>query len=301
MGDSQWPFIGHQQFGQTALRLLTEGTWPSVSLFQGPSHIGKRSIATWIVQWSLCAEKKKPCLQCTSCRAVNEQRHPNVFLLDGEESSISIDAVRTLQQHLHIRHDQSRWIIVNAAEKLTESAANSLLKLLEDPPQNVFFIFITHQPGQIPLTVRSRLSTFMLRPAHHSDVPSEDRQLLAAADGRIGRLETWKKDPSILRQQQEYAEEFCLGLTQHSWKKAPEDIEERLEVEMHILRQLLFQHLGIRRTLPWSIPSELIDRAQQLIPFDRLLDALQRYHQRYNFLNTNVAPRNVYEDLHQRF
>lgn len=301
MADTQWPFIGHQKFGQVALRLLQRGEWPTTALLQGPANIGKQSIAFWILQTSLCQEKNGPCGRCASCRMITERQHPQVTIIDGSEGSISIEQVRTLQQQLHIRHAESRWVVLLMAERLTESAANSLLKVLEDPPQQVYFLLTSNQPGRIPATVRSRLSSFYLRPATAEDVPASERQLLMAVDGRVGMMEAWRHDPSALRQQQEYAEDFCRGIIDHQWAKVSEDVPERLAVEVSVLRQLLYAHVGLRRPTPWTITDDLLEKAHQRLSFEQLVYALQRYDQRHQYLTTNVAPRNVYEDLHQSF
>lgn len=301
MGDTQWPFIGHQQFGQVALRLLKQGAWPATAILQGPANIGKQTIAFWILQKSFCQEKNSPCGRCRACRMVTERQHPRLMILDGSEGAISIEQVRELQQQLSIRHTERRWVVILMAESLTEAAANSLLKVLEDPPRNVNFLLTSNQPGRIPATVRSRLSSFYLRPATADDVPASDRQLLLAVDGRVGIMEAWRKDPTALQIQQAYAEDFCRGIVHGQWVKATEAIPERLAVEVAVLRQLLYTHVGIRRPMPWNLSDDFLEQAHQHLSFEQLVSALLRYDQRQQYLITNVAPRNVYEDLHQSF
>jgi DNA polymerase III gamma/tau subunit len=184
---------------------------------------------------------------------------------------------------------------------MTEAAANSVLKVFEEPPEHVLILATSDRPGMIPATVRSRMQQYFLRPISKQDVTAEDRSALLAAEGRIGLVQEWKASPDLLRQQQQYAEEFLQSLLGEQHPPITEAIEERLDVEAMVVRTLLFQQLGIRRPLPWTLSPEVVDRVQQRLPFATLVHALDAYHQRHIYFLTNVSPRNVYEDLHQRF
>ena len=301
MGTDQWPFIGHQQFGQIAIRLQDEGRWPSVVLLRGPAHIGKRAIAMWLAQRSLCQSTQRPCGVCSSCQAVTEQRHPSVHVVDGEVGSISIDTVRAIQQGVRIKSQGVRVILLLNIEQVTESAANSLLKLLEEPPERVHIIATTARPGMLPDTLRSRMQQFYLRTISVRDVPAEDRSRIIAAEGRIGIVEEWKSNPELLRQEQGYIDDFLQFLQGKQRAGIGDEFERRLELEADVLRQLFFQHVGIRRSVAWEVAPDVLASISQRLTFQHILSALNRYQQRSAYLLTNVSPRNVYEDLHQQF
>lgn len=131
--------------------------------------------------------------------------HPDFRLLErlekpagGLARNISVDQVRGLGQMLGVTPSLSPWraIVIDAADDLEASAANALLKMLEEPPANTLFLLVAHAPGRLLPTIRSRcrrldfdpLAADVMTPLLATLVPgSQDPELVALAAGSPGR------------------------------------------------------------------------------------------------------------------
>lgn len=147
-----------QPYQQQLNTLLQNNRLAHGLLFAGPSGVGKTDLANWLVAALLCTETKKPCGQCKSCLLRAAGSHSDLLITDNSGSSIGVDAVRQLSQFMHGRaqQQQNKVVLLAQAEKLTEAAANALLKTLEEPPQNSFLILLTQASTTLPATLLSR-------------------------------------------------------------------------------------------------------------------------------------------------
>jgi DNA polymerase-3 subunit delta' len=99
------------------------------------------------------------CGKCLSCKLIREGNHPDVRVVSPDGLSIKINQVRGIQHDMSYkpRYDKGfRITILENAERMTQEAQNSFLKLLEEPPRNVVFILVTGNPQGLLPTVRSR-------------------------------------------------------------------------------------------------------------------------------------------------
>ena len=99
------------------------------------------------------------CGKCLSCMLIREGNHPDIAVVSPDGLSIKINQVRGIQHDMSYtpRYDKGfRVTILENAEKMTQEAQNSFLKLLEEPPRNVVFILVTGNPLGLLPTVRSR-------------------------------------------------------------------------------------------------------------------------------------------------
>jgi DNA polymerase-3 subunit delta' len=154
---------------------------PPVLLLSGPHGIGKSAFARSLAQALLCASDtagREPCGDCPGCRLFASDNHPDFRALEplaaGEEENggpveeggkaksaarwIKVDAVRALSAFLALTsHLGGRKIVlIDPAERLHPSAANALLKTLEEPGGNTQFLLVAAEPARMPATVRSR-------------------------------------------------------------------------------------------------------------------------------------------------
>ncbi len=156
-------------------------------LFKGTKGIGKLNLAINFAQSLLCQHPEGSdfaCGECPSCHWFEQDSHPDFRLLqpemlslEGEESEdvkpvsgkkpskqISVDQVRGLVDFIGLSAHQGgrRVVVIHPAEAMNTNAANALLKNLEEPPQGLLFILVSHKPQQLLPTILSRCLSFAL-------------------------------------------------------------------------------------------------------------------------------------------
>ncbi|WEV70494.1 DNA polymerase III subunit delta [Lactobacillus sp. ESL0785] len=128
--------------------------------------------AYWLACLFNCTGEKRPDGTCQNCRQIISGNHPDVLLVTTEgKQSLGIDQIRPLKEELAKSPVQSscRFFIINEAQKLTLSAANALLNLLEEPVAPVVTVLITNNADQILPTVRSRTQIINFNNAEQVD------------------------------------------------------------------------------------------------------------------------------------
>lgn len=136
---------------------------PHALLLCGVPGMGKSHFARLLAHALLCdspAALALPCGACRSCRLTQAGTHPDLHRCEPEEdkSVINIDQIRAIGQFLELKahYVGRKVVIIHPAEQMNLSAANGLLKMLEEPPSGVHLILISDRPAALPATVRSR-------------------------------------------------------------------------------------------------------------------------------------------------
>lgn len=197
--------LGHQQNKEFLQKLLKPGSRPHALLFYGMGGIGKKMLALHFAKTFLCKSAvKKPCGICESCRLMdienNSFAHPDFYLLTAEEAGkdIKIEQVKEMAKQAAFAPvlSEHKVCIIDDAGQMTAEAANSLLKLLEEPPPGWLFILITQQAERLLPTVLSRVVRLRFDAPDSSAVQqilkakgiTQNTQVLAAlAGGSPGR------------------------------------------------------------------------------------------------------------------
>ena len=184
-------------------------------LFAGPEGSGKRLAAAAFTAALVCHEGG--CGECRDCRLALADRHPNVVLVEPEGRDIRVgDGIDD--------HGTARWVMARAhrtapeptrkvfrieqADRLTEEAADVLLKVVEEPPPETVFLLSSARPDELPDTIRSRCQTVAFHPLAEALVVEtltaegvdEPRARLATrlAGGNVGRARRVAVDPQGL-------------------------------------------------------------------------------------------------------
>jgi len=159
--------VGHQKIIKFLKNSIRNKRLCQSYLFCGPEHIGKETTAIYFAASLLCNSQNFPCEQCESCRQVFQGKHPDVYYVGKiNDKEISIDQIRKVKRvsNLAPLSGSSKIVIIEEADSLTIPAANSLLKLLEDTPPNVFIILLARGFGNLPVTLRSRCQILRFLP-----------------------------------------------------------------------------------------------------------------------------------------
>lgn len=163
--------FGHERQIEYLNKVLQRGRLAHAYLFYGPEHVGKFTIAKLLAKTLHCEKLNLilngACDSCISCRMIDSDSSPHVTVLDREHSltskkdkrkDIPIEDIRELRRVLSFSPEGNKWrvVIVNESERMSPEAADSFLKLLEEPGSKTLFILISHERELLPPTIISR-------------------------------------------------------------------------------------------------------------------------------------------------
>ncbi|MCK9556736.1 MAG: DNA polymerase III subunit gamma/tau [Candidatus Cloacimonetes bacterium] len=142
---------------------IASGRIAHAYLFTGPRGVGKTSLARIMAKSLNCTEgpTTQPCNICTNCTEITAGVSPDVIEIDGA-SNTGVDDIRELQKELLYAASGSKYkiYIIDEVHMLSKNAFNALLKTLEEPPENVIFIFATTEPHKVLPTIISRCQRY---------------------------------------------------------------------------------------------------------------------------------------------
>lgn len=141
--------------------LLKQNQLVHAYLLTGPAGSGKRSLALWVAAGLFCLHPEttgSPCGKCAECQRILTGNHPDVIDVVPDGSSVKVEQTRFLKAEFSKSGVEGRRkvIILESAEKLTISAANSLLKFIEEPSGQMTFFLLAQNVNQLLPTIVSR-------------------------------------------------------------------------------------------------------------------------------------------------
>jgi DNA polymerase-3 subunit delta' len=159
----------HETQWQRFFSLLQNNKLPHALLLSGGIGLGKRQFAQQAAQVLFC-QQHTACGTCANCQLFLSGNHPDFYQLQisDENKSIKIDMVRSLAEHVVQTATQGgdKVILISSADEFQFAAANALLKLLEEPPSNTFFILVSDNPSSLLPTIRSRCQELRFTPSY---------------------------------------------------------------------------------------------------------------------------------------
>jgi DNA polymerase-3 subunit delta' len=188
---------------------------PHAFLFYGAEGIGKRTTAVVFSKALNCkGGGTDPCDTCTSCRKIDSGNHPDVLMIEPEGQFIKVADIKELQERLRFLplEGARRVVIMDDAERMNVTSANSLLKTLEEPTPSNIFVLVSSRPHLLPMTILSRCHRLRFSPVQRDVIAAflEERHsieagkaviLASSAGGSIGRaLRLFKGDYFALRE-----------------------------------------------------------------------------------------------------
>lgn len=133
---------------------------PQGMLFVGSLDCALIDFIRKFSQFVFCKKETKPCGECIDCRMVLCSEHPDLRWVKPEKKGgpIKIDSIRELHDYSYLTPQRAnhRLIVIESAERMNISAANSLLKILEEPAQHILFLLVAQQLSTVLPTVLSR-------------------------------------------------------------------------------------------------------------------------------------------------
>lgn len=153
--------IGQEHIVNFLTRQLTTNQVNSAYLFSGITHLGKSVLAKFFMQSLVCQKNKVGgCQQCQSCRMYVKNLLPDSHEIDvlPEKLDITIDQIRNIRERLKGKSFSNSYktIIIKQAELLNKSAANALLKVIEEPTDKTVFVLLDNRTKKMLPTITSR-------------------------------------------------------------------------------------------------------------------------------------------------
>lgn len=162
---SHFPVSFSELLGQTKARKLLEqsvisGRLAHGYLFRGPDGVGKRLFAGSLAATVNCRGRKgvDACGHCSSCKKYSSANHPDFIVISPEKGTIRIDTIREMKKSLSYPPYEStmRVVLIEDIHTMRREAANSLLKTLEEPPEDNLLILTAESSREILATISSR-------------------------------------------------------------------------------------------------------------------------------------------------
>ncbi|MCD6600165.1 MAG: DNA polymerase III subunit [Dehalococcoidia bacterium] len=181
-----WQVIGQDKILTLLDNSLKQNSLAHAYILLGAPHIGKMTLAINIAQALNCDDTKPPCGKCQSCRHIATGKHADVtcVTLDSKLTSrteIGIDTIKELQRTANLPpyEGKCKVLIIYEAEYLSTEASNRLLKILEEPPQNVVWLLLSAEEPRLLPTIISRCQRLVLKPVP----PEQIQKLLTDSNG----------------------------------------------------------------------------------------------------------------------
>jgi DNA polymerase-3 subunit gamma/tau len=177
--------VGQEPVVRTLKNAITSGQVRQAYLFAGPRGTGKTSLARILAKGLNCVHgpTATPCKVCNPCQTIAAGTSLDVIEMDAA-SQRGIDDIREIRDRVVLQPVEGRHkvYILDEAHQLTDAAWNALLKLIEEPPPHLVFVFCTTDVTKVLPTVRSRCQTFAFQRPRLAELVAKLRHV-ADAEG----------------------------------------------------------------------------------------------------------------------
>lgn len=322
--DQSWGIIGHAWAVDLLKEHVARQVYRHAYLITGPQGVGRRTLGVRLAQALNCPQPGAPgvpCRKCRTCTLIERMQHPDLSVVQAEAEGgvLKVDQVRELQHILSLAPYEARFrvALLLRFEQANASAANALLKTLEEPPPQVVFVLTAESAERLMPTIVSRCEILRLRPlpieAARQELetlwglPAERASLLAHLSGgrpgyalrlhqekeRLDQRQAWLDDQfRLLRASRVERFSYADGLS-----KDKENVRGILLVWLSFWRDVMLRASGA--TVPLANPDRLEEIEQLASRFDlrtacRTVSALERT---YDLLDRNANPRLAIEVL----
>ncbi|NOZ61743.1 MAG: hypothetical protein GXO74_08670 [Calditrichaeota bacterium] len=251
--------IGQKRALSILTRDVESGRMAHALLFHGPEGVGKLAVALAMAKVQLCREDELYCNKCRDCKRVDHLNHPDLKILFPAKKNYDVDYAKAIIESIAkdpynylqnwqkekilidmIREEIIHWlgmksfekkgrvIILIDAHKLKEEAANSLLKILEEPPPGVTINLLASRPDMILQTILSRCHQIRFDP-----IPWQDIKNALVAREKISEAQATA------------AARMSFGSYRRALELLGEDISEKQDLMLDMLRKALMNDLDI--------------------------------------------------------
>jgi len=288
-------------------------------LFAGPSGVGKKRTAISFAMALNCKQDNlNGCGVCTSCVKIQKGIHPSFRIIEPEGGSIKIEQIRHLKVEAgyKIYEGKKRIWVIDEAHKLTHEAANSLLKIIEEPPPQHVIILVSYSPASLLPTIVSRCRIIKFSPLRQEVIKNflrekgfAEEKLLDVvsriARGSAGKALEIAGKKSFLEERNrvfKLIKEGSLSALEvfriaEEWAgKKNSDSEILLDVILFFLRDIMMLKMGYFSILNKDKEEEL-KNLKDKYTLSHLIECMQAVEESRSLIRANVSIQLVIETL----
>lgn len=218
--NENWDLVGHEWAVDMLKKHIVHGTTRHAYLFVGPPGLGRRALALRFAQALNCEEPSGPgipCGECRNCKQIAAMQHPDLTVIqaDAEGGTMKVDQIREARRLLTLKPYAANYRVALFLRfhEANDSAANALLKTLEEAPSYAVLILTADNPEQLLPTIVSRCEVLRLRPLQIEAVQkaleekgfesSQSKLIAHISGGRFGYARRLLESESLLAEREE--------------------------------------------------------------------------------------------------
>lgn len=255
----------HRHFLAQVRQNLADNRVPHAMLYRYRPHCFDEQLAKDIATLLLC-DNHQGADQCQHCRLMHEDSHPNVIRLQVREEKVGINEVRDLERQMWQTavFDKPKIAIIDGLDELSIGAQNALLKTLEEPPKNTFFILSVSQLAGVLSTIMSRVQRL-----HHSKTAEAfEEQVMSWLEQQLGETKPSITEIKNVARLVAFAPETSLALL-----RSPEQIEQLKQEKKYFAQWVA----GKQQTRQLVEKMDKVHLDEQLKRYNRYVEALIKY------------------------
>lgn len=165
---------GNSEVKKYLEKRIENGSFSHAVVITGKSGFGKKTLTNDIISAMACESENAPCGTCDRCKKISDNECVDIYIIKKPENrtTIPIDAIRDIYSSISYKPNDLDFkvYILEDGDKIPPRTQNALLKLLEEPPQGVYFFILCEDEKKLLPTIRSRCEVFNLNPFTHNEL-----------------------------------------------------------------------------------------------------------------------------------